>query len=395
MYMGRAGLPSNYSDFAQSASSAMMLPQPTPQFVFAQWAMAGRIALQALEVGAQSAGQFVTASAGGGVIPEGLARLARVADAYPGFVQAIDSFGKNMGDTLRFQRPIYSAGGLTQSAREMTGNSAISVVGEAPKMEEIPVVLKRFHGPYQSGGSGVQPYELLDFDTQYRANKISLTSLATHHLSYDYTIWLDTVIRDLFRATTYATLSNPDFSDVTEYVAGGNSKFSAEQWLRARKAISDREWRQFPNGRYVGIVPTSFNTDMVTDVEYREMSKAHTDGRNQIYGYVGSLQDIDFFECSTTKTYAAASTVPGTGGGTVPTSVTLEEGILLGPGAVGFGTAAVEYEVGNSASSMMGPVVRFADDTNYQTAAKVIWYALHAFETLDQRGAQRVIAQSA
>jgi hypothetical protein len=137
------------------------------------------------------------------------------------------------------------------------------------------------------------------------------------------------------------------------------------------------------------LVPTVFNTQMVSDIEYRELSKVHTDGRNQLFGYIGSVQDVDIFECSTLHSYAATETVPGTGGGTVGTGVTLQEAIMLGPGAVGFGTAAPDPE------NMMGPVARFADDTNYGTVAKVIWYALHAIGGLDLRGVERLIAQSA
>jgi hypothetical protein len=393
-FIGRGSLPSNYVDFAREASMPFMLPTPTPQFVFAQWAMAGRVSLAALDAGAETAQQFVTMSAGGAPVAQELDRLARVADMYPGFVQAVDIWGENAGDTVKFQRPIYSAGGLTEASRELVGNSAISTTGRSIKMEEVPVVLKEFHGPYASDGSSVQPYEIKSFDARYRANKLKLTGLVNKHLLYDYTYWLDTVIRDRFRASTYATLSNPDFSDVTSYVAGGGSTFTAEQWLRARKTLSDREWQRFDNGRYVGLVPTAFNTQMLQDVEYRDLSKNHQDGRNQIYGYIGSLQDIDFFECSTLKSYAAASTVPGTGGGTVPSGVALAEGILVGPGAVGFGTGPAEYVPGDMLTMNRGPVVRFADDTNYGTLAKVIWYALHAFQTLDERGVQRVIAQT-
>ena len=96
---------------------------------------------------------------------------------------------------------------------------------------------------------------------------------------------------------------------------------------------------------------------------------------------IGTFQDIDIYECSTTTQWAAASTFTGTGTGTVPTSVTLEEGLLFGPGVVGMGTA-------------LAPETRFSDSTNYGTEALVIWYALHAFQTLDQRGVQRLAAQS-
>jgi hypothetical protein len=393
-YNGRGSLPANYADFAGEASQALVLPTPQPQFTFAHWAMAGRVSAQALDAGMTVEG-FLRDSMGGAEIPAELDRLMRAADQYPGVVKAVDDFGQNKGDTIKFQRLIHDAGGLSETSRRLTGNSAISTTGTTVKTEEVPVVLDQFHGPYASSGSGVAPFEIADFDARYRANKVALASWVNKALVYDYTIWLDTVVRDRFRASDYITLSNENFSDVTSYVAGGNSKFSAEQLFRARKTLSDREWAKFPGGNYVAIVPTSFNVDMLGDIEYRELSRQHTDGRNQIFGYIGSLQDIDIFECSTTKQYAAASTVPGTGGGTVPASVTLEEGILLGPDAVGFGTAGAEYDPGDPATRMMGPVLRFADDTNYGTLAKCIWYAIHAFQTLDQRGIQRFIAQSA
>lgn len=393
-YNGRGSLPANYADFAGEASQALVLPTPQPQFLFAHWAMAGRVTGQALDAGMTVEG-FLRGSVGGAEIPPELDRLIRAAETYPGAIKGVDDFGQNKGDTIKFQRLIHDAGGLTEASRRLTGNSAISTTGVTVKTEEVPVMLDQFHGPYASTGSGVAPFEIADFDARYRANKVSLASWVNKALVYDYTIWLDTVIRDRFRASTYITQANASYSDVTSYVAGGNQKFSSEQLLRARKTLSDRNWQKFPNGNYVFVAPTAFNLDMIDDIEYRQLSQQHTDGRNQIFGYIGSLQDIDIFECSTTKQYAAASTVPGTGGGTVPTSVTLEEGILFGPEAVGFGTAGAEYDPGDESTRMMGPVLRFADDTNYGTLAKCIWFAIHAFQTLDERGIQRVIAQSA
>jgi hypothetical protein len=128
---------------------------------------------------------------------------------------------------------------------------------------------------------------------------------------------------------------------------------------------------------------------MLEDIDYRELSKTHDTGRNQIFGYIGSLQEIDFYECTTCGTYAAAGSVLGDKAGTVPTSVALAEAYLIGPGAVGFGTAAPDPE------GVMGPVCRYSDSTNYGTIAKVIWYALHAIKVLDETRVQRVIAQTA
>jgi hypothetical protein len=382
--IGRGTLPANYEDFAASVSSALVLPQPEPQYVFAHWAMAGRLSLAALNAGATTAQQYVNMLGGGAPIPPDLDRMARVADSYPGFVQAIDQFGLGRGDTIKFQRPIFETGGLTQNARKLHTNETVSTTGQVVKSEEIPVILEEFHGPDRDG-NGVKPYAIWGFDAKYRANKLQLAAVTSQHLRRDYVAWLDAVIRDLFLAS--GNLTYPlGVDNAAGFVAGGNAKFSLEQIFRARKSISDREWMRFPNGRYVCLVPTDFNTHMLEDVDYREMSKFHADGRNMLYGYIGSVQDIDFFECTTLRSYVNPATI---GGSTVPSNVTVQEAMIVGPGAVGFGTVAPEPE------GLLGPVARFADDTNYGTVAKVIWYGLHAFPTLDDRGVQRILAQSA
>jgi hypothetical protein len=387
--IGRGSLPANYEDFINSATANLVLPTPQPQYLFAHFAMAGRLSLAAMNAGATSAQQYVSMAGGGAAVSPDLDRLIRTADSYPGFFQTIDQFGLGKGDTIKFQRPVFSTGGLDRASRKLNTNATISTTGRTMQTEEVPIILEEFHGPYASDGSAVQPYAIWGFDAKYRANKLSLVSLVSQQLGQDYTAWLDTVMRDELRAGTTITLSDPAFADVTSYAAGGGSTFSLEHILRARKALSDREWKPFPNGRYVLLVPTVFNTQMVSDIEYRELSRVHMDGRNQLFGYIGSVQDVDIFECSTLKSYAAASTVPGTGGGTVGSGVTLQEAILVGPGAVGFGTVAPQPE------GAMGPVARFADDTNYGTVSKVIWYALHAIGGLDLRGVERLICQSA
>lgn len=387
--IGRGSLPANYEDFINSATANLVLPTPQPQYLFAHFAMAGRLSLAAMNAGATSVQQYVSMAGGGAPVSMDLDRLIRTADAYPGFFQTIDQFGKGMGDTIKFQRPVFSTGGLDKASRKLNTNQTISTTGRTMQTEEVPIILEEYHGPYASDGSAVQPYAIWGFDAKFRANKLSLVSLVSQQLGQDYTAWLDTVMRDELRASTFITLSDETYADVTSYSAGGGSTFSLEQILRARKTLSDREWKPFPNGRYVLLVPTVFNTQMVADIEYRELSKVHSDGRNQLFGYIGSVQDIDIFECSTLKSYAPASTVPGTGGGTVPSGVTLQEALLVGPGAVGFGTAAPDPE------GAMGPVARFDDNTNYGTVAKVIWYALHAIGGLDLRGVQRLLSQSA
>lgn len=376
--INRSTLPQNFLD---SVSSGIRLPTPEPQYFFAKMAMAQRLSLAALDAGLPTAQQFVSMAGGGAALPPDLAEMARAADAYPGGVFAIDQFGLGMGDTIKFRRDQYNGGGFDEASRTLVTNAAISTTGQAISMEEVPVVLKQFYGPMAAGATAPAPYQIPEFDAKYRAAREQLVSSSTRYLRRDYTKWLDAVIRSKFSATSNITYADPSVvTNVLGFTAGAGHLLSLETIMAARKAISDREWQRFPNGRYMLVVPTKFNTDMLGDIDYRELSCVHEDGRNLLYGYIASVQDIDIFECTTLKTYAAADgAVPGDTN-TVPANVTVQESIMFGPGAVGFGTA-------------LAPECRWADDTNYGTLAKCIWYALHAFELLDARGVQRILSQ--
>lgn len=393
--IGRGTLPANYEDFRNSASSVMRLPTPEPQYWFAKMAMASRLSLAAMNAGQQTAQQFVSMAGGGAQLPPELDEMARAADAYPGAILAVDEFGKDAGDTLKFFRDLYEGGGYTRTARKLNTEESISTTGQAIKQEEVPVILEEFHGPANSSGD-VRPYAIWNFDAKYRANKEALTSKVTRYLGRDYTKLLDTIIRDLFiggdDAATNTTVSNLTFpSGITaaaDFTSGGTSFVSLEQIFEARKSLSDREWSKFGNGRYICLVPSSFNTQMLTDPDYQELSKFHGDGRNQLFDYIGSVQDVDFFEVTTLAVYEdAGQDFKQINGSAVAASVTLNEALLFGPGCIGFGTAV------NDQSGTVGPELRFADDTNYGTVAKVIWYAMHAFKRLDTRGIQRVVWQ--
>lgn len=377
MSINRSTLPTNFLDSVNDMG--LTLPQPEPQYMFAKWAMAGRLSLAALNAGAPTVQQFVSMAGGGKPISPALDEMARAADTYPGFVNAIENFGLGKGDTIKFQRQLYNAAassGYTASIRELATDSDISTTGQTVQAEEVPVVLKEYVGPINAAGTSVAPYAMWDFDAKYRANKLQLASVVSRHLQRDYTKVLDRAIRDLFTASSNITYAD-DVADAAAMTAGAGHVLSLETILKARKELSDREWTKFPNGRYVLLVPTVFNTDMIQDADYRELSKAHADGRNQLFGYITSVQDIDIFECTTLQSVAAADTYAGA---TVPTDVTLHESLLIGPGAVGFGTAAA-------------PECRWADNTNFGTVAKCIWYALHAFATLDTRGVQKIASQ--
>jgi hypothetical protein len=379
MFVGRGSLPQNFLD---STSLGMRLPTPEPMYWFARMALAGRMSLAALNAGLPTIQQFVSMAGGGAPVPAELDSFIRAADAYPGAVIAVDDFGKGIGDTIKMRRDVFANSTYTKVSRRVADDKATSTTGLAVQMDEVPLVLEEYEGPF--GASTVQPYIIREFDAKYRANKDQLVAVTTRNLVRDYIKTLDTIVRDEFRSTANITYAD-DVTNVLSFTGTGTTSAghgaSLDMILKAKKALSDREWSRFPNGKYICLVPTSFNVQMVGDPDYRALSAQQGSGLNQLFSYIASIQDIDIFECTTLKSYVAADgAVPGDTN-TVPANATVFEGLIFGPGAVGIGTA-------------QEPEARFADDTNYGKLARVIWNSKQAFGCLDTRGIQRFLYQA-
>jgi hypothetical protein len=179
-----------------------------------------------------------------------------------------------------------------------------------------------------------------------------------------------------------ATPGADGVSNVLSFTAGAGHSATLDMMLKARKALADRERGSFSNGRVIALVPTQFNVDMVQDPVYRDLSAQHA-GKNPLFQYLATLNDIDIFQCTTMKTYAPGDTVP-TDGNAVPAGAgnNVYEALMITPGSVGFGQADP-------------PMVFESDDTDYQKAVKVIWRSTQAFQTVDERGIQRILFQAA
>ena len=376
--VSRQSLGQNFIDHVNQ--TGLTLPTPEPQYLFAKWIAAGRLSLAALDAGQSTAQQFVSMAGGGVNVSPALAELALAADSYPGFVTAVDAFGANKGDMVRFQRPVYSTGGATNSDRKLNTGASISTTGMGVATEEVKLELDTFNGPYSSTGSAVQPYAIEETDAKFRATLVSLASWVSLNLVRDYTYWLHYVVRDLLLSGQYTTLANASYTDVSDFVDAGNQKWTLDLLLRAKKTMVDRNVPPFANGNYLAIVPTQFQLDMLEDVDFTKMIANHKT-ENPVYGYVGSVQNIDIIECTTLKTWTAAGTPLGDKAGTVAAGVDLEEGVMLAPGSLGFGLA-------------QPPHCRFADDTNFGNVAKVVWQTRHALGMLDERNIQRMVAQT-
>jgi len=379
-FIGRQTLPQN---FVESVRSGMRLPQPQPQFFYGMAALSAMMRTLMIQEGAGTAANFVKMMGYGGDAPDtGLDRYIRTAEAYPGMVLAVTGFGQSAGDTIKMRRPVYTKGGLTQAARQVKPQIATSLQGQNITMEEVPVILKQFEGPWNAATSAVGPYQINDFDARYLRNADNLAAEVVNHLAFDYISWLDAVVIELFQASSHITYADNQ-TNIQSFTAGAGHSINLQTLLTARKNLSDRERAPFDNGRYMAVVPTLFNTDMVQDPAYRQLAAtAPVTEKNLLFRYLGSVQDLDIFESTTLPTYAAGATVPGDSSGTVPANSKVFEAHVFGPHAVGFGQAEP-------------PTMHTTSDTDYGKNAKVIWRSVEAFQTLDERGIERVLFQSA
>jgi hypothetical protein len=367
--------------FVTAVNNGLRLMEPQPQYFFARALMAGRLNMMAIDAGAKTVQQFVSmAGVGTNISPE-LDRLVRFADTFPDMILTIDQVGAEAGATVKMTRPVFSGGGYTLADRRKTPDKPTSTSGQSISSAEASIILQVLQGPYSTANSRVEPYGISEFDAKFKKSPISLASQVTQNLQYDYTNLMEYVVRDLFRST--ANITYPDgISACSSLVVGGTNYFALEQFLRAKKSLKDRNIRPFPNGRYVCLVPSAFNIQMAQDPDWLNLSRnaGPGAGTNLLYGQIASLQDVDFFEVTTLKQYAAGVTVPNDAT-VVGTGVTVEEALMFGPAGVGCATG-------------QAPEVRFSDDTDFGETAKVIWRSVQGFETLDSRFIQRVLAQS-
>lgn len=363
--------------FFDGANSKIELITPEPQYLCAQLAMAGRLSALALADGAPNVAAWVKEASGGQ--PSELDRLVRVAEILPDAVMVVEKKGADKGDRVRFERDVYSGGGYTEADRKVTVDVETSTTGIKVSKEDMLIDLFEFEGPFASGGSVVQPYIVRNFDTLYRQSATNLVALAVKHMKRDRMKFLNTVVQAKFLATTNITFPE-GITNGASFSAGGGAEVTLDQILSVKESLSGtgNEWPSFGDGRYPCFVPTSFHRQVARDTRFVAYAKDH-ESKNPLFTPIGSIGNIDFYECSTLPSYAPASTYDGQ---TVASGVTLNEGFMFGPGAVGMGVA-------------MDPNVFASDSTNYGKEVKLIWRSIEGFGNLDPRAVRRFVYQTA
>ncbi len=367
--INRASIPEEFYD----VTSARMLLQPEPQYVFAflaKMALGNALGVQPMVPAGITPQRGVPST---GVNVQGYQAGARLLLANPDpqiaqVIMSIAEIGKAPGHTVRLNRPRYGSGGFTLAAREITSGTQISTTPIDITSEQVTLTLKRYGGPYDPVvQSAVAPFALDKFDASVALH--SLVDYVGLNFQRDFDRWLDTVLATLI-ASGGTTLWPNGFSSDSASSQQGDMPMDIDLIFRGIETLKGVVYSSplnipvFPNGRYRAFLsPTQFR-QVKDDPQAAQYLRYDTASANPIMGlngaYVGTVAGCDLYE-STTVPFAANGN-----------AVNITTGVMVGPGMLGQGWGRL-------------PQVMASTADNYGEHALMVWLAYAAFNIMDQR----------
>lgn len=355
--VNRASLGAEFMDI----TSAKLLAQPEPQYLYAQlWKMALAAALT-LASGISFRGDI-----GGAGAPYSAAdrdRLNMEDPIYTSAIRVVPELGNGPGHTVRINRPKFATTTYTQASREIPMGTSISTTPVNVESEQVSMTLKRFGGPLNAAAGSVSPLGVDRFDAKLSIH--ALASLVGTHLTRDFDRTIDGFIGALLSLATttlypsgYAATT--DFSDST---AGGDGPMSYNLVNRLETAMATANLGTFPDGYRVLVTHPLGIQQLKDDPQFARYAEFHPPVNPVLNAsYYKSVGRTHIFQSTTLPTVAVGPTGTGTG----------YQSQAFVPGVIG---------------SALGEMPRTATSTadNYGEWSLVIWLMYAAFQNLDAR----------
>ncbi len=346
----RATLPENFYDI----TSAMLLTQPEPQYLYAQ-----------LWLGAMGASLDVGSNFGlpGRQLPMAGAqysaaerdRLALASMLPSQIVAAKVDFNAKPGNTVRINRPAFVDSTYTQASRIIASGTTISTTGQTITSEQTNLTLYRFGGPYT--GSAVTPYAIEAFDANMGVH--NAVSIHGTQLKRDCHKFLDSVNVTLLDLASTAVYPE-GMTAVNDATVVGQFPFTYEQMNRTQQQMDDANLPTFGDGsRLLVLTPTQLK-QLADDRQFALYAKAHPEFSPLYSQYITSCGKFHIFKSTTLNQTNNSSTVK------------IHYGHAIAPGALMGG---------------MGRPLRVVNSTNdnYGETQLVIWTGDLAFALADTR----------
>jgi len=328
-------------------TSAMLLAQPEPQYLYAQLFKSALGA--SLEVPGSMGLPGRDISGTGAAYSAAERDRLTIANALSSaiFATTVDFSGKP-GSTVRINRPVFTDSTYTAASRLIASGTTISTTPITPSAQQTNLTLYNYGGPYSTA---VQPYGIEAFDAQFGVHKAA--SIVGTHLRRDFDKFLDAVwvtLMDLGATAVYPE----GMSAVNDATAVGMFPFTYEQLGRTQRLMDVANLPTLPDGFRVLVLTPVQVEQLGLDGNYTNAAKMYPQYNAIFPQYVSSVKRFHIFQSTTLNTTNNSS------------SVAIQYGHAIAPGAAmgGMGRA---------------PRVRPNTNDNYGETALVIWLADLAF----------------
>lgn len=356
MVLSRVTLPQEFFDVV----SGDMLLAPQPQFVFAQMAYSASARAQLSAAGIDLGRAAPPAQ--GAAIPSLLDMQLILANGpFNGAIRAVLDLEKpGIGHTVRLNRPVLSGGQYTVAARTISASQTISTTPIDITAEQVSITLLRVVGPAASAGSGPAPFAIDRMDASRSVHQ--LREMVGINLVYDRNKYLDSVMGLQFDSASNNSVVRPgSLSADSSFPNTGETALDLDTLFRGQQALEEANIPKFSDGKYRVVLSPKQLRQLKMDPDFRSSSQFFESKNPLFQPSVTEVGDLAIITSNTIQT--DSTTVIG---------VTIQRGLMFGPGAVGYGCG-------------MMPEVRYANEDNYGETAKVVWVAYEGHGTLDNR----------
>jgi hypothetical protein len=348
----RVSMPEEFFDI----TSAMLLRQPEPQYLYAQLM---KSALAADLAPPSMIGMPGRAVGGVGADYKSAdADRLRLSDPISTevFAARVDMRGKP-GHTIKINRPKFTDSTYTEASRRINVGQTISTTTMAPDSEQAMITLHRYGGPFYTT-TEVRPYGIDAFDAEMGVHRAS--AVIGMHLQRDFDKCLDTWARDLLNDAASAVYPQ-GMSAVNDPTGRGQYPLDYETISRLERVMDEANLPVFGDGKRLLVITPTGKKQLKDDPQFARYSEVHRDLNPLFPGtYLTTCGNFHVFQSNTLSQTDNSS------------SVEIQYGHAICPGALGV---------------CMGrpPQTRYSTDDNYGESQKIIWLADLGFKLLDSR----------
>lgn len=358
-YISRAQTPAAFAD----RTSDLLLLAPEPQYFHA------RMILSAIgmNLNADSGlslpipGRTVE-SRGGSFDPLSAMQLMLSAPISAEAIRVVPDFrfGENNpppGHVIRMNRPRFTNTTYTMTAREVPAGSIISNVPIAAGMDQVPLVVKRWVGPYDQVNSRPAPIGIERFDSNFSIN--SLNTYAALQLQRDFQKTINSFGVQLFDDGKSIVYPDGMLAD-NDAVSVGDFPMDLATVMKTQRTLDLLHVPLFSNGKRMMVLTALQVEQLMRDAEYQRLAENHRADVNPLFVpmYVGSVGNFDIFKSTTNTITNNSSSIP------------IQYGQAFGPQGVGVGPAQM-------------PRVAPGVDDNFGENPMAVWIFYSAFGVLD------------